>query len=136
MIIDNLLHYREAQSASFGLSVAHKWLKNGILYLRWDTGAIIPDANLQASMISRSSYDDQVPCPEKLPRKHSGQVGDHPIEAVGIKPAHRRAPMMMLDSNPPELLLHTCHADRALDCVNDVSDGGPKSVTILGAPQQ
>ena len=29
MILDNLLRYRQAHAAAFGLSVAHKWLKNG-----------------------------------------------------------------------------------------------------------
>ncbi|HXC61964.1 MAG TPA: hypothetical protein VNV63_04770 [Nitrospiria bacterium] len=44
--------------------------------------------------------------------------------------------MMVLDHDVAELLSHTCHPDRALDCVNDVSDGGPKSVTTLGALKQ
>ena len=47
MGIHNLLRYREAQSAAFGLPVAHKWFKDGILYRRRNTGAIIPDANLK-----------------------------------------------------------------------------------------
>jgi hypothetical protein len=32
---------------------------------------------------------------------------------------------MMLDLDPAELLSHTCHPDRALDYVNDISGGGP-----------
>jgi hypothetical protein len=44
--------------------------------------------------------------------------------------------MMTLNTDAPEFLLHTCHPDRALDRVNDVSDRGPNGVTILGAIQQ
>jgi hypothetical protein len=44
--------------------------------------------------------------------------------------------MMMLDGNASELLSHSCHADRALDCFNDVSGGGVKSVTMVGARKQ
>ena len=74
------------------------------------------------SWISRPS-----PSREKPPRKRS---------KVGIEPAHSQAFMMMLDSDSTELLFHSCHADCALDCVNDVSDGGPKSVTIPGVVKQ
>jgi len=136
MILDNFLHYREAQSAAVRLSVAHKWLKDGILYLRWDTGAVIPDADLQVGVISHGGYDDQSRLRRNCLASIQDEVGDHSFEAVGIEPAHRHASMMMLDGDAPELLFHTCHPDRALDCVNDVSAGGPKSVAILGGLQQ
>ena len=58
MILDNLLCYRQAQAAAPGLSVAHKWLKNGALNRRRDTGAVIPDADLQAASISARGYHD------------------------------------------------------------------------------
>jgi hypothetical protein len=136
MILDNLLRYRQAQSAPFGLSVAHKWLKNGILNRWGDAGAVIPDADLQAGSISGRGYHD----PPRVGRNRLAcvqqEVGDHPLEKVGIEPAHGQAFMMMLDSDSTELLFHSCHADCALDCVNDVSDGGPKSVTIPGALKQ
>jgi len=136
MILDNLLHNREAQSAAFGLSVAHKWLKSGILYLRWDTGAVIPDPNLQAGVISHCGYDDLSRVRRYRLTSIQDEVGNRPLETVGIKPAHGQALMMMLDGNASELLLHSCHADGALDCFNDVSDGGAESVTILGALKQ
>jgi hypothetical protein len=44
--------------------------------------------------------------------------------------------MMMLDGNASELLSHSRHADRSLDCVNDVLEGGTKGVTILGVLKQ
>jgi hypothetical protein len=44
--------------------------------------------------------------------------------------------MMMRDGDSPKLLSHTRHADRALYCVNDISDCGPKSIDTLGAFQQ
>lgn len=58
MILDNLLRYRQAQSAPVSFSVAHKWLKNGALNRRGDTGAIIPDTNLQAASTSARGYHD------------------------------------------------------------------------------
>ena len=99
-------------------------------------GPFIPDADLQAGSISGRSYHD----PPRVGRNRLAsiqqEVGDHPLDKVGIKPAHGQAMMMMLDSNASELLSHSCHADRALDCVNDVSGGGPKSVTTPGALKQ
>ena len=136
MILDNLLHNREAQPTAFGFSVAHKWLKNGILYLRWDTGAVIPDANLQVGVITPCGYDDQSRVRRYRLTSIQDKVGDRPLETVGIKPAHGQALMIMLDGNASELLPHSYHADRALDCFNDVSDGGAESVTILGALKQ
>src|SRR5580692_639352 len=131
MILDNFLHYRKSQSAAFGLSVAHKWFKNRFLNLWRNTGAVIPDANLQVGLISARGYDDQPRVRRNRLASIQEEVGDHLFEAVGIKPAHGRAHMTMLDGNASELLSHRRHADRALDCVNDVSDGGSKDVTIL-----
>src|SRR5271156_6711121 len=136
MILDNLPRYREAQAAALGLSVAHKGLKNGVLNRRGDAGAVIPNANLQAGLIPGRGYDD----PPRVRRNRltsiQDEVGDHPFETVGIEPAHGQAFMTMLDGDAPELLFHTCHPDRALDCVNDVLDGGPKGVTIFGVLKQ
>ena len=136
MILDNLLRYREAQAAALGLSVAHRGLKDGVLNRRRDAGAVIPNANMQAGLISSCGYDD----PSRVWRNRlasiQDEVGDHPFEAVRIEPAYGQTLMMVLDHDVAEFLSHTCHPDRALDCVNDVSDGGPKSVTTLGALQQ
>ena len=136
MIFDNLLRYREAQAAALGLSVAHKRLKYRVLDRRGHPGAVIPNANLQAGLISGCGYDD----PSRVRRNGlasiQDEVGDQPFETIGIEPAHGQAFMMMLDRNVAELLSHTCHPDHALDCVNDVSGSGPKSVTTLGALQQ
>ncbi len=136
MILDNLLRYREAQSAALGLSVAHEGFKNGVLNRRGNAGAVIPDANLQAGSISGRGYDDLPRVRRNRLASIQDEIGDHPFETVGIEPAHGQAFMMMLDSDAAELLSHTCHPDRALDCVNDVSYGGPKCVTTLGALQQ
>ena len=136
MILDNLLRYRESQSAAFGLSVAHVWLKNGILYLRWDAGAVIPDAYLQGGVISHRGYDDHSRVWRDCLTSIEEEVGEHPIETVGIEPSHGQASMMMLDGNIPELLFHCCHADCAVDGFNDVSDRGPKRVAIFGALKQ
>src|ERR1700729_4218352 len=136
MILDNLLRYREAQAAALGLSVAHKGLKDGVLNRRGHAGAVIPNANLQAGLISVCGYDD----PSRVRRNRlasiQDEVGKHPFETVGIEPAQGQTFMMMLDRNVAELLSHTCYPDRALDCVNDVAGSGPKSVTTLGALQQ
>jgi hypothetical protein len=136
MILDNLLRYREAQSAPVSFSVAHKWLKNGVLNRRGDTGAIIPDTNLQAASTSARGYHD----PPRVGRNRlasiQDKVGDHSLEAVGIEPPHGQAFMMMLDADAPKSLSYTYHPDRALDCINDVSGGGLTRVTILGALQQ
>src|SRR5271163_3363 len=136
MILDDRLRYREAQAAALGLSIAHKGLKNRVLNRRGNAGAVIPDANLQAGLISGRGYDD----PPRVRRNRlasiQDEVGDHPFETVGIEPAHGQASMTMLDGDAPELLFHTCHPDRALDCVNDVLGGRSKSVTTLGALQQ
>ena len=92
-----------------------------VLNRRGHAGAVIPNANLQAGLISGCGYDD----PPRVRRNRLAsiqeEVGDHPFETVGIKPAHGQALMMMLDRNVSELLSHTYHPDRALDCVNDVS---------------
>ena len=136
MILDNLLRYREAQAAAPGLSVAHKGFENGVLNRRGDAWAVIPNANLQAGLISGRGYDD----PPRVRRNRlasiQDEVGYHPFETVGIEPAYGQAFMMMLDRDVAELLSHTRHPDRALDCVNDVSGGRPKSVATLGALQQ
>jgi hypothetical protein len=136
MILDDLLGYRKAQSATVGLSVAHKGFKNGVLYRRRNTWAVIPSANLQAGSISGGGYDD-------LPRVRRNRlssiqdwIGDRPFETVGIEPAHSRPFMMMLDGDAADLLFHTCHPDRPLDGVNDVSCAGPKRVATPGALQQ
>src|SRR5580692_9027298 len=136
MILDNFLSYREAKAPAVGLSVAHIGLKDGVLNRRGHSRTVIPNANLQAGLTSGCGYDD----PPRVWRNRlasiQDEVGDHPFETVGIKPTHGQALMMMLDRNVAELLSHTCHPDRALDCVNDVSGSGPKSVTTLGALQQ
>jgi len=136
MILDNFLCYRQAQAAAFGLSVAHEWLKNGALNSRRDTGAVIPDTDLQAAPISVRGYHDLPRVGRNRLASIQDEVGDHSFDAVGIEPAHGQAFVMMLDGDAPELLSHTCHPDRALDCINDISSGGPKSVTIPGALQQ
>src|SRR5271167_2903830 len=121
MILDDLLCYSEAQPAAFGLSVAHKGLENGVLNCRGNAGAVIPDANLQVGSISGRGYDDLPGVRRNRLASIQDEVGDHPFEAVGIEPAHGQACMMMRDSDAAELLCHTCHPDRALDRVNDVS---------------
>ena len=136
MILDNLLRYRETQSAAPGLSAAHKGLKNGVLNRRGDAGAVIPDTDLQTGSISGRGYDDLPRVRRNRLASIQDQVGDHPLETVGIEPAHGQAFMMMLDCDAREFLSHTCHPDRVLDCVDDVSGGRPKSVTTLGALQQ
>ena len=88
MILDNFLRYRETQSAAFGLSVAHEWLKNRVLNHRGDAGAVIPDTNFQAGSIAgRADHD-----PPRIRRNRLAsirdEVGDHSFEAVGIEPAH------------------------------------------------
>ena len=136
MILDNLLRYREAQAAALGLSVAHKGLKNGALNRRGDAGAVIPNTNLQAGLISGCGYDD----PSRVRRNRlasiQDEVGDRSLETVGIEPAQGQTFMMMLNPDVAELRSHTCHPDRALDCINDVSGGGTKGVTIPGTLQQ
>ena len=136
MILNNLLRYREAQAAALGLSVAHIGLKDGVLNRRGDAGAVIPNANLQAGLISGRGYDD----PSRVRRNRlasiQNEVGDHPLETVGIETAHGQALMMVLDHDVSELFSHTYHPDRTLDCVNDALDGGPKSVAALGPLQQ
>ena len=136
MILNNLLRYREAQAAALGLSIAHKGLKDGVLNLRGHAGAVIPNANLQAGLISGCGYDD----PPRVRRNRltsiQDKVGDYPFETAGIKPAYGQAFMMMLDRDVAKLLSHSCHPDRALDRVTDVSDAEPKSFTTPGALQQ
>ncbi len=136
MILDNLLRYREAQAAALDLSIGHKGLKHRVLNRRRDAGAVIPDANLQAVSISGRGYEDPPRVRTNRLASVQDEVGDHSFEMVGIEPAHGQAFMMMLDGDAAEFLSHTCHPDRTLDCVNDVSGGGPKSVTTLGALQQ
>src|ERR1700721_659258 len=109
MIPDNLLHYREAQPAAFGLSVAHEWLKNVIQDLRMDTGAVIPDPYLQICLISHRGYNNQSCIRRNCLASIQDEVGDHLFETVGIEPAHGRTPMMVLDRNPPELRFHSDH---------------------------
>src|ERR1700735_3442680 len=136
MILDELLRYRESQPATFGLSVAHKGLENRVLNCRGNAGAVIPDANLQVGSISGRGYDDLPGVRRNRLASIQDEVGDHSFEAAGIEPAHGQAFMMMWDRDAAELLCHTCHPDRALDCVYDVSDGWPKCFTTLGALQQ
>ena len=136
MILDNLLRYGEAQAATLGLPVAHKGLKNGVLDCRWDAGAVIPNTNLQAGLISGRGYDDPPRVRGNRLASIQDEVGERPFETVGIEPAHVQAFMMMLDRDVAKLLSHSCHPDRALDRVNDVSDAEPKSFTTLGALQQ
>src|SRR5580693_7527341 len=112
MIFDNLLRYRETQSAAAGLSAAHKGLENGVLKRRGDAVAVIPDSNLQAGSISGRGYDDLPRVRRNRLASIQDQVGDHPFETVGIEPAHRQAFMMMLDGDARELLSRTCHPDR------------------------
>jgi hypothetical protein len=136
MILDNLLRDRQAQSAALGLSVAHEGLENGVLYRRGNAEAVIPDPHLQAGSISGGGDD-------YLPRVRGNrlasiqnEIDDHPFETIGIEPAHGGPFMMMLDGDVAELLFHTCHPNRPLDCVNDASYPGPKRVTTPGALQQ
>ena len=136
MVLDNLLRYRESQAAAFGLSVAHRGLKDGVLNRRGDAGAVIPNANLQTSLISGRGYDDLSRVLRNRLASIQDEVGDYPFETVGIEPAHWQASMVVLDRDIAELFSRTYHPDRALDCVNDVSYCGPKSVTTLGALQQ
>src|SRR5215469_419352 len=136
MILDNLLRYREAQAATPRLSVAHKGLKDGVLNRRGDAGAVIPNGNFQAGLISGCGYDDQSRLRRNRLASIQDEVRDHPFETVGIEPAHGQASMMVLDHDVAELLPHTYHPDRPLDCVNDVSDCRPKSVATFGALQQ
>src|SRR5580693_4034765 len=97
MILNNLLRYRESQAVALGLSVAHKGLKDGVLNRRGHAGAVIPNTNLQAGLISGCRYDD----PPRVRRNRlasiQDEVGDHPFETVGIEPAHGQALMIMLD---------------------------------------
>jgi hypothetical protein len=58
MILDNLLGYRQAQSAALGLSVANEGLENGVLNPRGNAAAVIPDRQPQAGSISGAGYDD------------------------------------------------------------------------------
>src|ERR1700761_1533767 len=115
MILDNLLRYREAKAAGTGLSIANRGLKDGVSNRRGHAWAVIPDTNLQTGLISGCGYDN----PPRVRRDRfasiQDEVGDHPFQTVGIKPAHGQALMMMLDRNVAEFLSHTCHADRALD---------------------
>src|SRR5580658_2841070 len=136
MILDNLLRYRETQSASPGLSAAHKGLKNGVLNRRRDAGAVIPDANLQAGSISGCGYLDLPGVRRNRFASIKDEIGDHPFETGGIEPAHGRAFMMMVNGDARELLSHTCHPDRVLDCVDNVSGSRPKRVMALRALQQ
>src|ERR1700678_1906088 len=136
MVLDNLLRYREAQSAALGFSVAHKGLKDGFPNCRGDAGAVIPDANLQAGSISGCGYDDLPRVPRNRLAGIQDEVGDRLFETIGIEPAHGQALMMMFDGDPAELRSYTCHPNRALDCLNDVSGSGSKCVTTLGALQQ
>src|SRR5215469_5838857 len=136
MILDNLLRYREAQAATPRLSVAHKGLKDGVLNRRGDAGAVIPNGNFQAGLISGCGYDDLSRVRRHRLASIQDEVRDHPFETVGIEPAHGNAFMMVLDHDVAELLPHANHPDRTLDCVNDALGGGPKSVTTLGALQQ
>ena len=136
MVLDKLLRYRETQSAAPSLSAAHKRLKNGVLNCRGDAGAVIPDADLQTGSISGRGYDDLPRVRRNRLASIENEVGDHPFQTVGIEPAHGQAFMMMLDGDARELLPHTRHPDRVLDCVDDDSGGRPKSVTTLGALQQ
>src|ERR1700685_1715291 len=136
MFLDDLLCDSEAQPAAFGLSVAHKGLENGVPNRRGNARAVIPDPNLQVGSISGRGYDDLPGVRRNRLASIQDEVGYHPFEAVGIEPAHGQAFMMMRDSDTAELLCHTCHPNRSLDCVNNVSDGWPKRVTTLGALQQ
>src|ERR1700685_1773902 len=136
MILDDLLRYSEAQPAALSLSVAHKGLENGVPNRRGNAGAVIPDANLQVGSIAGRGYDDLSGVGRNRLASIHDEIGDHPLEAVGIEPAHGQAFMMMRDSDAAELLRHTCHPDRTLDSVNNVSHGWPKCATTLGALQQ
>src|ERR1700761_6835989 len=106
MILDNFLHYREAQSAAVHLSVAHKGLKDGIPNLHGNTGTVIPDANFQRGSLAGRGYHD----PPRIRRDRlasiQDEVGDRSFEAVGIEPAHGHSFMMMLDVDVRELQFH------------------------------
>jgi hypothetical protein len=130
VILDNFFHYRETKPTAFCLSEAHEWLKNIILHLWVDAGAVIPDPNLQVCVISHCGYNNQSSIRRYCLASIQDEVGDHLFETVGIEPAHSRTPMMVLDRNSPELRFHSDHPDRALDCVDDVSGGWPKIVAF------
>src|SRR3984885_2088805 len=136
IILNNLLGYRKAQSATLGLSVGYEGFKSGAPNRRGNARAVIPDANLQAGSISGGGYDDLPRVSRNRLASIQDKIGDHPFEAVGIEPTYGSPFMMMLDGDAAELLFHACHPDRPLDGVNDVSCAGPKRVTPPGALQQ
>jgi len=70
MILDDLLCYRETESAASGLTVADKRFKSGTLNRRGDAGPLSKHSICKASAISSRGDDDLVPSPEKPPHKH------------------------------------------------------------------
>jgi hypothetical protein len=136
MFFDNLLCDRQAKSAALGLSVANKWLKNGLSNCRRDAGAVVPNINLQTGFSFCRGYYDLPRIRRNRLASIQDKIGDYPFETLGIKPSLGRASMMMLDGNAAELPSHTCHPDRARDGVNYVDGSGPKTLAIFGTLQQ
>ena len=102
MILDNLLRYREAQSAAFGLSVAHKWSKGNFLNHRQNSWSVVPDVDFQAGWSPYGGYND---LPRFLRNRFAGirdEVSDGSFEEVGIEPAQSQTLMMMLDGDASE----------------------------------
>src|SRR5271169_1953934 len=99
MFLDNLLCYREAKSAAVDLSVANKWLKNGLSNCRRDAGTIVPDINLQTGSSSRGGYYDLPRVRRNRLARIQDQIRDHPFESVGRKPSLGQACMIVLDGN-------------------------------------
>ena len=136
MFLDNLLCYREAESAAVGLSIAKKWFKKGLSNCRRDAGTVVPDINLQTGSGSCRGYYDLPRVRRNRFARIQDQIRDHPFESVRRKLSLGQAFMMMLDGNAAELPSHTCHPDRARDGVDDVAGGGPKSLRTFGTLQQ
>jgi hypothetical protein len=136
MILDDLLCYRETESAASGLTVADKRFKSGTLNRRGDTGPVIPNTDLQASAISSRGDDDLSRVRRNRLTSIEYQVGNHPFETIVIEPTHRHPFMMMLDTDPAKLLSDTCHPNQPMNGFNNVPYGRSKRVTASGALQQ
>src|SRR5579875_1024216 len=130
MIFHNLLCNGEAQSTPLCLSIAHERLEYRIPDCQGNAGAVVPNVDVQARSIAGSSHNDPPLIRGDGLACIQNEVGNHSLEAIGIEPAHGRAFMLMSDCNPPKLLSHAGHPDRAFDDVKDASSSRLKSIPI------
>ena len=61
MVLNDLLHHREAESGSVCFATAHEWFKQLAAYLRRDASSVIFEADLQALLGHLPNVDLDAP---------------------------------------------------------------------------